>query len=394
MCGIAGIYNRNSEEPVQPVLLSSMLYAIRHRGPEVAGVYLDGPVALGHDRLSIIDLEGGLQPIGNEDGSVWIICNGEVFNYIELRAELTARGHIFRTASDTEVILHLYEELGPDCVNKLIGQFAFAIWDSRQRSLLLVRDRLGIRPLFYTQVGNTLLFASEIKALLADPRVPAELNPEALDQVFTYWAPLPGHTAFKGIYEVPAAYYLVANNRGISLSKYWSVDFSADEQGDGKGERYYADRLLELLIDSTRLRLRADVPVGAYLSGGLDSSTIAAVVRQYTGNRLKTFSIAFKDEQFDERVHQQRMADYLGTEHMSIECTDEDIAAVFPEVVYHAETPLLRTAPAPMFLLSKLVRQQRSKGGAHGRRLGRIPWRLRHFQRGPHPPLLGCRPAV
>ncbi len=357
MCGIAGIFNIDSREPVQASWLNRMLGAIRHRGPEAAGLYLNGPVGLGHDRLSIIDLEGGLQPIGNEDGSIWITCNGEIFNYIELRQELVARGHVFRTGSDSEVIVHLYEESGPDCLHKLIGQYAFAIWDSRKRQLMLARDRLGVRPLFYTSAPGGLHFASEIKALLADSRIYGALDVETLDQVFTYWTPLPGRTAFKGVSEVPPAHYLLAGEGGVSLHRYWTVDFSGEERGTGKDEQYYAERLLELLIDATRLRLRADVPVGAYLSGGLDSSAIAAIVKRYMGNKLRTFSIAFSDEHFDERAHQQRMADYLGTEHTSMECTDADIANVFPEVVWHAETPLLRTAPAPMYILSNLVRQ-------------------------------------
>jgi asparagine synthase (glutamine-hydrolysing) len=334
-----------------------MLSTIRHRGPEVAGVYLNGPIGLGHDRLSIIDLEGGLQPISNEDGTVWVICNGEIFNYIELRQELIARGHQFRTGSDCEVLVHLYEERGPDLLEKLIGQYAFAVWDGRKQSLMLARDRLGVRPLFYTKVNGSLLFASEIKALLADSRVWANMDLEALDQVFTYWAPLPGRTAFQGIFEVPPAHYLIADRNRMALHRYWSLDFSGAAGFAGKDEDYYAQCLLELLVDATRLRLRADVPVGAYLSGGLDSSAIAAVVRRYTGNSLKTFSIAFSDGHFDERAHQQRMADYLGTEHVSMECTDADIANVFPEVVRHAETPLLRTAPAPMYMLSGLVRE-------------------------------------
>ena len=356
MCGIAGVFNRVGGEPVQPSLLNTMLSTIRHRGPEVAGIYLDGPVGLGHDRLSIIDLEGGLQPIGNEDGTIWVVCNGEIYNYIELREELRARGHHFRTGSDSEVLVHLYEELGPELLSKLIGQYAFAIWDGRKQSLMLARDRLGVRPLFYTRANGTLLFASEIKALLTHDRVWAHLDLEALDQVFTYWTPLPGRTAFQGILEVPPAHYLIADANRATLHRYWSLDF-AGEPTAGKTEDYYAQCLLDLLVDATRLRLRADVPVGAYLSGGLDSSAIAAVVRQFTGNSLRTFSIAFSDGQFDERAHQQRMADYLGTEHVSMECTDADIAAVFPDVVRHAETPLLRTAPAPMYMLSNLVRE-------------------------------------
>jgi asparagine synthase (glutamine-hydrolysing) len=363
MCGIAGIFNRASRRPAQPELLAAMLAAIRHRGPEAAGAYLHGVVGLGHDRLSIVDLEGGLQPIGNEDGTVWVICNGEVFNFIELRRDLIERGHTFRTGSDSEVIIHLYEEHGPDCVQYMIGQFAFALWDGRTHTLMLGRDRLGVRPLYYTEVNGDLRFASEVKALLADPQVPAELDLEALDQVFTYWAPLPGRTAFRGIRELPPGHHMLVGLHGTPTSacvrRYWSLDFSHEFAGRSKGydERYYAHSLLDLLVDATRLRLRADVPVGAYLSGGLDSSTIAAIVRRYTGNRLKTFSISFADEHFDEAAYQQRMADHLGTEHVSMHCTDEQIGQCFPDVVWHVETPILRTAPVPMFLLSRLVRQ-------------------------------------
>ena len=337
-----------------------MLCVERHRGPEVAGIHLAQHIGLGHDRLSIIDLSGGLQPICNEDGTLWIICNGEVFNYIELREELLSRGHRFRTSSDTEVILHLYEEVGPDCLQRLNGQYAVALWDGRTRSLCLARDRMGVRPLFYTQVGGRLLFASEIKALFADSRVPAEIDPVVLDQVFTYWAPLPGRTAFKDIFELPPAHYMLVNQQGTTLRRYWALDFSGEGR-EHHTEGWYAERLLELLVDATRLRLRADVPVGAYLSGGLDSSTIAAIVKRYTGNSLRTFSVAFSDRHFDERAFQERMASHLGTEHISIECTDADIAEVFPDVVRHVETPILRTAPAPMFMLSGLVRQNNLK---------------------------------
>lgn len=357
MCGIAGALALAGGEPVASATLRRMLTLLRHRGPEVAGVYRDGPVALGHARLSIIDLAGGLQPIANEDESGWVIANGEVFNYLELGEELRATGHRFRTGSDSEVILHLYEEHGPALLDRLNGQYAFALWDGRRRRLLLGRDRLGERPLFYTVAGGALLFASEIKALLADPRVPRRPDPQALDQVFTFWSALPGRTMFAGIHELPAGHYLVAEADGgaPTVARYWGHRYAPTEDRDGDAADY-ADRLRDLLVDATRLRLRADVPVGAYLSGGLDSSTIAAIVRHQAPNRLQTFSVAFADADFDERLHQQRMARALGTEHHTIECRPADIGAVFPEVVWHAETPLLRTAPAPLFLLSALVR--------------------------------------
>jgi asparagine synthase (glutamine-hydrolysing) len=333
-----------------------MLAAIRHRGPETSAVFRDGPVALGHNRLSIIDLAGGLQPIANEDETVWIVVNGEVFNHFELREELRERGHRFRTASDSEVIVHLYEDIGPALLDRLNGQYAFALWDARRQELMLGRDRLGVRPLFYTVVDGDLLFASEVKALLVDPRVVRRPSLEALDQVFTYWSALPGQTMFEGINEVPAGHYARARcgETELTLTHYWTHSYPSDENDIDEEE--WADRLRELLVDATRLRLRSDVPVGAYLSGGLDSSAIAAIVSRYTSNKLQTFSVAFENSEFDESRFQQRMVEHLGTDHHVVECTDADIARVFPDVIWHTETPLLRTAPAPLFLLSALVR--------------------------------------
>lgn len=358
MCGIAGGLSLHGSDPIDQGTLRRMLTLLKHRGPEVAGVYKVGPVALGHARLSIIDLEGGLQPISNEDGTLWVVVNGEVFNYVELGEELRARGHRFRTGSDSEVILHLYEEMGPALLERLNGQYAFALWDTRRRRLMLARDRLGVRPLFYTVVDGTLLFASENKALLCDSRVPRRPDLVALDQVFTYWSALPGRTMFEGINEVPAGNHLLAQvgKTELSLTQYWSHRYPLTEDS-GTDEESYCTRLRELLVDATRLRLRADVPVCAYLSGGLDSSTIAAIVKHYTANRLQTFSVAFEDAAFDERVFQERMARSLGTEHHVIECRQSDIGDAFPDVVWHTETPMLRTAPAPLFLLSALVRR-------------------------------------
>jgi len=359
MCGIAGALSLDGGEAVQPQTLRRMLNLLQHRGPEIAGVYRDEKASLGHARLSIIDLAGGLQPIANEDETLWVIVNGEVFNYLELREELRARGHRFRTGSDSEVILHLYEEIGPALLERLNGQYAFALWDARRGRLMLGRDRLGVRPLFYTVVDGSLLFASEIKALLADPRVPRRPDARAFDQVFTYWSVLPGRTMFEGIREVPAGHYLVVEpgETVFTPTQYWSHHYPSEENA-GDDEEECVAGLRELLIDATRLRLRADVPVGAYLSGGLDSSAIAAIVRHYTSNRLQTFSVAFEDKDFDERFFQERMARALGTEHSVIECGPREIGEVFPEVVWHTETPILRTAPAPLFLLSALVRHK------------------------------------
>ena len=338
-----------------------MLAMIRHRGPDEFGIYLDGPAGLGSARLSIIDLSTGQQPIANEDGRLWIVFNGEIFNYLELRPELESRGHRFRTSSDTEVLLHAYEEFGPECLQRLNGQFAFAVWDTRAQSLFLARDRLGVRPLFYSQKDGQLVFGSEIKAVLAAGTVRAEIDPAALGQIFTFWCPVSPRTIFRDIVELPPGHYLVAREGKLSIKPYWelrfpSTDGAAGADAPGKTTEDYEEEFRRLLVDAATVRLRADVPVGAYLSGGLDSAIIASIIRNFTHNRLDTFSIAFDDASFDESAWQQRMARFLGTEHQVVHATHADIGRVFPEVIWHTETPVTRTAPAPMFLLSKLVR--------------------------------------
>jgi asparagine synthase (glutamine-hydrolysing) len=357
MCGIVGALSLDGSPPLSEAGVLGMLGALRHRGPDEAGVWRCDAAVLGHARLSIVDLTSGLQPLTNEDESLWTVVNGEVFNAIELTRDLRRRGHAFRTRSDSEVILHLYEELGPALLDELNGQYAFALWDDRRQRLLLGRDRLGVRPLFWTVADGVLLFASEIKALLTDPRVHRSVDLQSLEQVFTYWSPLPGNTMFEGIHELPAGHFLVAEPGMDSpvTTPYWDVQF--DSPAAPAGLDASAEQLRALLVDATRLRLRADVPVGAYLSGGLDSAAIASIVQNYTSNELQTFSVAFDDSAYDERGFQQAMSKRLGTKHSVIECGWRDIGEVFPEVVWHAETPLLRTAPAPLFLLSALVRR-------------------------------------
>jgi len=362
MCGIAGMFSRTGGQAVTEADLRQMLALLRHRGPDEFGILLNREVGLGSARLSIIDLSGGSQPISNEDETLWIVFNGEIFNYIELRAELEKLGHRFRTSSDTEVIIHLYEQYGPRCLERMNGQWAIAIWDTRKRRLFLARDRLGVRPLFYAVTpGNALLFASEIKSILGNKQAHAELDPAIVEQVFRFWAPLSPNTVFRGIVELPAGHYLLADAESIQVEPYWSNRFPMESSILRNGASRPIDEVVEefraLLIDACQIRLRADVPVGAYLSGGIDSSTIAAVVRRHTANRLVTFSIAFSDEKFDESAFQQEMAAHLGTEHHVVRATHEDIGRVFPDVIWHTEAPIMRTAPAPMFLLSKLVRQ-------------------------------------
>lgn len=359
MCGIAGSYAPGKGLPSE-TLLRRMLYLLRHRGPDEFGIFRAPGIGLAHARLSIIDLKTGQQPMSNEDGSLWIAFNGEIFNYVELRNDLRARGHHFRTSSDTEVVLHLYEDYGADALGRLNGQFAFAIWDSRQKELFLARDRMGIRPLFYARKGEDWVIASEIKAIFADSRIVPKIDPVALDDIFTFWTPLSPRTAFEGVSEIPPAHYLKINKKGAVLRRYWELPRGSDPPGT-RTEKYYTEGLRALLVDSTRLQLRSDVPVGAYLSGGLDSSATASLIRNFTGSPLSTFSVKFEDPEFDESDKQKTMVDYLRTEHMDIRCSYADIANSFPEVIWHAEVPLLRTAPVPLFLLSRLVRQHSCK---------------------------------
>jgi len=359
MCGIVGICGLGEGRPVEAATLRGMLGMIRHRGPDQFGIYLDGDLGLGNARLSIMDPGNGQQPIANQDGSLWIVFNGEIFNHPELRKELEGLGHRFHTSCDTETVVHAYQEYGPDCLAKFNGQFAIAIWDTRSRTLFMARDRLGVRPLFYTVADGSLVFGSEIKAILAVPGIRAELDPVALDQIFTFWSTLSPRTSFRGIQELPPGNFMLVRDGRITVKPYWEMAFPEPGPVRSKGE--YLDELRELLIDATRIRLRADVPVGAYLSGGLDSSLITAIIRNYTGNPLETFSISFSDAHFDESDYQTTMARHLGTHHHVVHASHADIGRVFPEVVWHAETPIMRTSPAPMFLLSGLVRKHQFK---------------------------------
>lgn len=358
MCGIAGFHGVADLAFEHKTVLKRMVGALNHRGPDERGIYLDGQTGLGHARLSIIDISSGQQPMSSADGNVCVTFNGEIFNYIELRDEMIRRGHRFRTDSDTEVLLKLYEEKGIDCVSDFNGDFAFAIWDKRRRRLVMARDRMGVRPLYYTRLGGGLCFASEVKALLTVPGVRAELDPFALDQIFTFWFPLCPRTPFKGILELPPAHVLIAEAGNVTVRPYWQLAFGEVDTLGNRSEAEIAEELRALLVDATRIRLRSDVPVGAYLSGGLDSSIVAAVTKQIRPDSLRTFSVTFEAEEFDESVFQRQMADALGTEHTSVACSNADIGRMFPDVIGATERPVLRTAPAPLFRLSRLVREQ------------------------------------
>ena len=361
MCGISGYFGPTPSGLPAGQVLDRMVNAIIHRGPDEQGMYFDQGGGLAHARLSIIDLSSGQQPMSNEDGTIWVCFNGEIFNYVELNEQLVKWGHRFRTRCDTETILHTYEEKGDECLDDFNGDFAFAIWDKPKKRLMLARDRMGVRPVYYTFVGQTLLFASEMKALLAVPGVKAEIDPLALEQVFTFWFPLPPRTTFKGICELPPAHVLIAENGTISVKPTWRLTYRDRHDTSLVDEAQATDQLRELLIDATRIRLRADVPVGAYLSGGLDSSVITALIRNFTHSPLRTFSVTFEGSEFDESQYQQQLVTALNTDHSSILCSRQDIGQMFPQVIAHTERPILRTAPAPMYRLAQLVRENNFK---------------------------------
>lgn len=360
MCGIAGFVAARQAVDDPKSLLATMVKALGHRGPDGAGVHLDDGAGLGHTRLAILDIAGGYQPMSNEDGSLWITFNGEIFNHVELRQELLGKGHVFSTRSDTEVILHLFEQEGEDCVRRLNGQWAFAIWNQHTRTAFLSRDRFGVRPLFYTSGEGLFLFASEIKAILAAPGVSRRPDLAALDQILTYWCTLPPRTMFEGIWELPPGCSATVRDGEVRVRRHWRLQYAGDG-GYGKTPEQYAEELLDLLTDATRIRLRSDVPVGAYLSGGLDSTVTTALVRGVAAAPLRTFSLTFDEAEYDESSYQREAVRVLETDHCEVRVQAKDIGAVFPEVIRHTEKPLLRTAPAPMYLLARLVRDSHYK---------------------------------
>lgn len=355
MCGLAGVLNLREPRPIDETLLRRMNGILKHRGPDESGIYLDPWIGLAHSRLSIVGLESGTQPLSNEDETLWIVFNGEIFNHIELRNDLESRGHRFRTDTDTEVIVHAYEEHGADCVHLFNGQFSFALWDSSTRTLFLARDRVGVRPMFFTQCGDTLVFGSEIKALFLAPGVERSLDPHSLLETTTLWSTLPGRTAFAGVEELPPGHVMTVRGGRIERRRYWRTPMSEPSDMWSGTIEEAAEAVEAVLTDAVRLRLRSDVEVGAYLSGGLDSSLIAAIVAKGFDSQVRTFSVAFDEARFDESEHQREMVRHLGLDHTEARLGNAAIAQMLEKVIWHTEVPLLRTGPVPLYRLSGLV---------------------------------------
>lgn len=358
MCGFAGILNQRDKHTnrINHSTLQSMARVIEHRGPDEEGIYIKDNIGLAHRRLSIIDLSTGQQPMLSADKSIALVFNGEIFNFIELREELVKQGHQFVTHSDTEVIIHLYQRHGEGFVQHLNGQFSIGLWDSAKQKLLLIRDRTGICPLFYSFDNGCLLFASEIKALRPALLNGLSMSASSLDQVFTFWAPVSPNTIFENIFEISPGHMMITEPSGSRHVQYW--DWSYDAELSTRSETQLTEELTELLIDATRIRLRSDVPVAAYLSGGLDSSTIVALIHKHGGIPLRTFSLNFKDKNLDEREFQDLLIKRFDTAHTRLVVKPEDISDALVDTINHTESPILRSAPIPMGLLSGQVRSE------------------------------------
>ncbi|MBM4048536.1 MAG: asparagine synthase (glutamine-hydrolyzing), partial [Planctomycetes bacterium] len=357
MCGICGAVADGQKLTVDRGLLDAMTSVLRHRGPDDVGRWLGElgrvRVGLGHTRLSIIDLGGGHQPMPNEDESLWIVFNGEIYNFLELRPGLERKGHVFKTRSDTEVILHLYEDKGVDCLADLRGMFAFALWDQRRGRLFLARDRLGVKPLCFHHRPGVFLFASELKALLQVPGFPRSVNREAIHHYLTYqYVPYP-LTIFREAEKLPPAHYLLYENDTVQVRRYWEVDPTARPD---MTEAEWCERLRQELAEATKLRLIADVPLGAFLSGGMDSSITVGLMSQAAREPVKTFSIGFEEKRYDELDYARLVAKRFQTDHHEF-IVRPDIADILPKLVWHYDEPFADSSAIPTYYLSKVTRE-------------------------------------
>lgn len=356
MCGIAGRFNFDRHRPVDPTLIRRMTDALSHRGPDGWGQHVEGPCGIGHRRLAIIDPNGGAQPLSNEDGTVWITFNGEIYNYQELRKGLLQRGHVLRTDSDTEVIVHLWEEHGPDCVEHLQGMFAFAIWDARQAALFLARDRVGIKPLYYCFAPTCLVFASEIKAMLLDPEVERTLDPLAVDTFLTYLY-LPGsRTLFRHVRKLEPGHWLLAADGRVTTSRYWRLAY--EEAPDFASIDEAAEALDELLARTVRAHLRSDVPIGFLASGGIDSTALLSSAARQTNQPIRTFTVGFSgSEVVDERPYARMAARHFETLHYETTVSARDFGDWLPSYVWHMEEPVCEPPAVALYYVARMARE-------------------------------------
>ena len=354
MCGICGKLNFDRARPVSGGLLKRMADTIAHRGPDDEGYHLSGPAGLGFRRLSIIDLATGHQPLSNEDGTVWIVFNGEIYNFEELRDDLLARGHVFRTRTDTEVIVHLYEEYGPDCVEKLRGMFGFAIWDERQQTLMLARDRVGIKPLYYAMGKDSVVFGSEIKAILADPEISARVRPEIVQPFLTFYF-VPGEdTLFENILKLRPGSYMIVRGGKAEIRQYWDLNFNPTPKSAADAER----ELVELLDECVRLHMISDVPVGVLLSGGVDSTAMVSFTSNKTDHRLGSFTLGFGGTEVpDERPYARLAAQRYGTNHHEMTISAADFRDFLPNYAWYMEEPVCEAPAVALYYITKLARE-------------------------------------
>ncbi len=350
MCGIAGIVSFEGR-PVRLAELRRMCAFLAHRGPDDEGFYVAPSAGLAMRRLSIIDLATGRQPVSNEDGTVWCVFNGEIYNFQELRRDLEGRGHSFSTGTDTEVIVHLYEERGARCVEALRGMFAFAVWDEREQSLLLARDRVGIKPLYYGQVGGRLAFASELKALLALPEVERDLNWTALGHLLAFLTTPQADSIVQGVRKLEPGTVLIASRRGVRISRYWDLEWAPDH---GRSEADFIEGLRERLEESVRLHMVSDVPLGAFLSGGVDSSAVVATMARLSPRPVKTFSIGFEEDDYNELAYAGEVARAFGTEHHEL-VLRPDVLSVLDDLAWHLDEPFGDASVIPTYMVSKLA---------------------------------------
>jgi asparagine synthase (glutamine-hydrolysing) len=360
MCGITGVLQFASngvDSKVEPSVVRRMCDVMAHRGPDDDGIYTAGPVGLGMRRLSIVDLTTGHQPLSNEDGTVWIVFNGEIYNHSELRPQLEARGHVYRTHSDTETIVHLYEEYGPECVHHLRGMFAFAIWDARRQTLFLARDRLGIKPLYYKLDAERLVFGSEIKVILAHPGIDARFHRAALPEYLAFGYLSGEDTFYAGIRKLMPGHWMEVDSRGqVKIDRYW--DLSIKQPESSRDESYYVKTYRDLLEQSVNSHLMSDVPLGVFLSGGIDSSAVAALMTKIRGTPVETFSVGYTEDAYSELPYARVVAKHLKSVHHEVLLSQQDFFATLPHLIWHEDEPIVWPSSVALYFVARLAHER------------------------------------